>query len=787
MPKSPPTRQQKWRTFRARFVAVGLGWLVFRALCAIVPHARLADRFPTSTAVYDTHGKLLRLVLAGDEQYRLWVPMAEISPNLVEATLLYEDKHYYHHGGFNPVSLFRAVTSTYGGGRRIGGSTVTMQLARRLYHLESRSVAGKLMQILRAMQLEAVYSKDEILEAYLNTVPYGGNIEGVGGASLIYFGKPSRSLTLPEALTLAVIPQNPTKRGAFGPALLEARGELFGQWMAKHAEAKRDEALMKLPIQLRTVDELPFLAPHFVDSLMAARKNEPQTPSRPQDSQVRSTLDLSLQRLVERHTRAYVSSRQRIGIHNAAVMLVDTRTMSVRAELGSVDWRDAEIAGQVNGTEAKRSPGSTLKPFVYALGLEQGVITPATMLRDVPVTFGAYSPENFDGRFAGPLSAKDALIRSRNIPALSVAGKLNKPSFYEFLRQSGVSKLGPEGHYGLGIVLGGAEVTMEELVTLYAALANKGMLRPLHTTERPVGPASDDGARILSEDASWLVLDMLADNPRPDRARGAEGNHLPVSWKTGTSWGFRDAWTVGVFGPYVLAVWVGNFSGEGNPSFVGIGAAAPLFFEIVDSIVAADPGLEAPRWPVPPKLRRVSVCAVSGQLPGANCHHQKTSWFLPGRSAITPCEIHRAVTLEDATGLRACATTTGPTHVEVFEDWSSDMQQLFAEAHLPRRAIPEPAAGCGNSELGLSQNGVPPRITSPLRGVTYALKDGGNRVALTSVTGGDAHEVFWFVGKEFIGKAKSGTPLFFTPRPGSYVVRAVDDHGRVDSRELRVE
>ena len=768
----------RWRKHRTRLFAVGLGWLVFRLLCAIIPHSPLADRFPTSTAVYDTRGHLLRLVLASDEQYRLWVPLGDISPNLVEATLLYEDKHFYHHSGFNPVSLVRAVTSTYGGGRRIGGSTVTMQLARRLYRLESRSVAGKLMQIVRAMQIEAVYSKDEILEAYLNTVPYGGNIEGVGAASLIYFGKPARSLTLPEALTLSVIPQNPTKRGAFGPALLEARAELFGQWVAKHPEARRDEALMKLPIQLRTVDELPFLAPHFVDSLLAARRDVKK------GDQLRATLDLGLQRLVERHTRAYVASRQRVGIHNAAVMLVDTRTMSVRAELGSVDWRDTEIAGQVNGTEAKRSPGSTLKPFVYALGLEQGVITPSTMLRDVPVVFGAYSPENFDGRFTGPLSAKDALIRSRNIPALSVAGKLNKPSFYEFLHQSGISKLAPEGHYGLGIVLGGAEVTMEELVTLYAALANKGMLRPLATTEH-IGPLSD-GTRILSEEASWLVLDMLADNPRPDRAYGAERSHLAVSWKTGTSWGFRDAWTIGVFGPYVLAVWVGNFSGEGNPSFVGIGAAAPLFFEIVDSIVASDPGLEAPRWPVPPKLKRVSVCAVSGQLPGANCHHQKTSWFLPGRSAIEPCEIHRAITIDDQSGLRACAATHGPTHVEVFEDWSSDMQQLFAEAHLPRRRIPGPAPGCEGAEL-VASSGAPPRITSPLRGVTYALKDGGNRVALTSVTAGDAREVFWFVDKEYVGKAKSGTPLFFTPRPGSYLVRAVDDHGRVDSRELRVE
>ncbi|HZS37614.1 MAG TPA: penicillin-binding protein 1C [Polyangia bacterium] len=774
-------RIPKWRR---RLAVLLSAWLAVKVLLVLWPHRPLAERYGSSLAVYDANHKLLRLTLAEDGQYRLWTPLKQISPALVEATLLYEDKHFYHHYAFNPISLVRAAWATYvGGGRRIGGSTISMQLARRLYNIPSRTFWGKVRQIGRAVQLEMQYSKDDILEAYLNLVPYGGNVEGVGAASQIYFGKPAQKLLLPEALTMAVIPQSPSRRAGFlahanesKEPLLAARTALFESWVQKHPEARKDwEPLIKLPIVMREASDLPFLAPHFVDEVLAA-EHAPR--------EVQTTLDLGLQKLVERHARSYVAQKERIGIHNAVVMLADYRTMEIKAMLGSVDFRDDAIAGQVNGALAKRSPGSTLKPFVYALGMEQGVIHPQTMLRDAPMSFAAFSPENFDGRFVGPLSAKDALIRSRNIPALAVAAKLNRPGLYEFLKTAGVSRMQPESHYGLGLVLGAGEVTMEELVTLYATLANRGVLKPLrYRAEEP----SSDGTRILSEESSFMVLDMLKDNPRPDRSRADDfaRGRVPVYWKTGTSYGFRDAWAVGIFGPYVLAVWIGNFNGEGNPAFIGAQAAAPLFFEIVDSIYAQDRSIAD--WPlaVPKGVKRVSVCTVSGQLPSASCPHQKPSWFIPGRSPIEVCQIHRPVVIDDRTGKRACPPYRGPTHEEVYEIWSSDMQQLFAAAGLPRRKVPPPAPGCGEGE---TPAGIPPRITSPLRGVTYTLqKSRPESIALQAVTDGDAHEVFWFVGEAFVGKAKSGSPLFWTPRPGAYVVRAVDDLSRSDARELKVE
>jgi penicillin-binding protein 1C len=300
-------------------------------------------------------------------------------------------------------------------------------------------------------------------------------------------------------------------------------------------------------------------------------------------------------------------------------------------------------------------------------------------------------------------------------------------------------------------------------------------LRPLKS-DRPLG----FGTRVLSEEASYLVLDMLEDASRPSaRLTSAAPVRLPVAWKTGTSWGFRDAWTVGVFGPYVLAVWVGNFSGEGNPAFVGVQAAAPLFFEIVDSLQAHDRTPFVPRRP-PAALKRVQVCALSGGLPTPSCPHSRPTWFIPGRSPIEPCSIHRTFAL-DGQGRRTCGV--GAVRSEVFEVWPSDLTRLFAAAGLPRRPVPPPAPGCQDDD------GHPPRISSPLAGVTYTVRPGAaeEAIALQAAVDGDAAELYWFVDESYVGKTRSGSTVFWRPRAGQFTVRAVDDRGRSDARPLKVE
>ena len=859
--------------------ALGLVLFAVRVGARVFPHPALRERVPLSTAITARDGALLRLALAADGQYRRWTPLEEISPLLIEATLLYEDRHFFGHLGVNPIALVRAARATYGGGtRRMGGSTLTMQLARRLWSISSRTPSGKLLQIVRALQLEAQYSKREILEAYLNLAPYGGNVEGAGAASAIYFGKRPGALTLPEALTLAVIPQSPARRSAAsrGPetrsstgdappdgSLDRARATLLATWRREgparlarwsptptRAEPSPDLGSGSIDWPQTAAGSaaapaaLPFLAPHFVDhvlALPAAAAPHPDSPktdrpswtsSAPGPAPVATTLDLPLQRLCERHLRAYVARQRARGIGNAAALLVDSRTMAVRALVGSADFFDDEIAGQVNGALAPRSPGSTLKPFVYALGLDQGIIHPATMLRDVPTSFAAYSPENFDGRFVGPLSAKDALIRSRNVPALSVAARISRPNLYDLLKTSGVALPFPEAHYGLGLAIGTGEVTMEDLVRLYGALANGGVARslvwrsdeelargrPAHARlaaradaspagATPAPPQGDGGVRLVSEEAAFLVLDMLLDNPAPGARHptAASARPVPVAWKTGTSWGFRDAWSVGVFGSYVLAVWVGDFSGAGNPAFVGAEAAAPLFFQIVDAVATRDPTAASFAHAPPSGVRRVEVCALSGGLPTSHCPHRRSSWFIPGRSPIEPCAIHRELAL-DGTGRRTCPAGPPAIRHEVFEVWPSDLAHQFTAAGLPRRAMPPAAPGCDQVD---GSTGEAPRITSPLAGVTYQLRrplsthsspfakttrgpredtERDEPLALQAVTGGDAAEVFWFADQAFIGKASRGQTLFWRPpAAGRFTVRVVDDLGRADVRQVAAE
>lgn len=765
--------------------------LVIVALLAVRlwPKPPLAAGVPVSTAVLDRDGRLLRLTLAADERYRQWLPLEAVSPTLVEAVLLHEDRHFRRHPGVNPIALARAATSTYSGGPRIGGSTISMQLARLRWRLETRDVPGKLVQIGRALQLEVLYSKDEILEAYLNLAPYGGNIEGVGAASRIYFDKAAGELTLPEALALAVMPQAPNPRGRFiddargvttlGPGLQAARQRLYARWVDAHGGDADTAARLALPLRLRPTRALPFAAPHFVERVLAAQQlHGPRPP------EIATRLDRRLQRLVERRVHAHLQREAARGLDNAAVLVVDTRDMGVVALLGSADWRNAAISGQVNGTAALRSPGSTLKPFLYALAIDQGQLHPATVLRDVPSAYGAYTPENYDGRFQGPVTATEALNRSRNIPAVTVASRLRTPDLHDLLREAGVRKLRTRGHYGLALVLGGGEVSAEDLARLYAMLGGDGRLRPLRFR---AADAASGGTAMLSPDAAFMTLDMLRRNPRPGGATASDLGRWPVAWKTGTSWGFRDAWTAGVVGPYAVVVWMGHFDGRPNPALIGVEAAAPLFFSVADAMRAEGFDI-TPQRTNARRMKRVAVCLTSGDLPNAWCPQRSETWFIPGVSPIHVSSVHRPVQIDRVSGRVACGRFDPATmRREVYEFWPSDLARVFAQAGLPRRKPPSGADCAGAAEW----LGSPPQITQPYRATRYRVNFDGREqpgIPLAATTDADARTVFWFADGAFIGESASGRAIAWQPgRAGRMLLRAVDEHGRADERELVVE
>jgi penicillin-binding protein 1C len=738
----------------------------------LLPKPPLLDGISFSQCVRDRNGKLLRVTLSADQKFRIWTPLAEISPDLIDATLRYEDKYYAHHPGVNPLAFARCALDLLRFHRvTAGGSTITMQLARLRFHLHTRNISGKLEQIVRSVELERHYSKNEILEAYLNLAPYGRNIEGIGAASQIYFDKLASKLSRPEAVALSVIPQSPTRRALHIDRDNHSINLAQSSWYDRAKIDSNAEFSMR-DFQPRMQTEQKFFAPHFVQQVLESSHGR---------DQIITTLDFEKQRAIERRVTDYIASNRNRSIENAAVLLVDTRTMDVLAQVGSADFNNAAINGQVDGTRSPRSPGSTLKPFVYALGLEQGLIHPLSILADAPRSFGEYNPENFDREFLGPIRACDALARSRNVPAVELASHLAHPTLYEFLSTADVHLPKPESFYGLALPLGGAEVSLQDLVRLYAALANNGELRLLRRIENdPVAKSR----RILSPEAAFLTLEMLGNVPRPEM-NCADGTHsTPVYWKTGTSHGFRDAWSIAVFDHYVLGVWVGNFDGRANPAFVGRTAAAPLLFQIIDSLRAAWPEPSVPHLPPPgANLKRVEFCALSGELPNQFCTQHVEGWFIPGVSPIKTCDVHREVLVDVASGLRVPLDDgTRQLRREVYEFWPGEFLTLFEQAGIPRR-VPPPFLPNNGSELA-SRSGQKPVIVSPSKKEIVLAST--KRIPLRAKAEGDVREIFWFAGKQFVGKAAPNQVVEWTATAGDYQITALDDHGRAGSCSIIV-
>jgi penicillin-binding protein 1C len=584
-------------------------------------------------------------------------------------------------------------------------------------------------------------------------------------------------------LTLAVLPQSPSYRidknsGYVSEKLTKARNELFEKWRSVYAIDELTSALFTLPFTMRQPELLPFGAPHLVEQLLREDFNAGVVNLR-----IDTTIDLKLQTLLETHIRSYISRNSNKGVNNAAALLLDTKDMSIAAAVGSAGFFNNEIEGQINGFNIKRSPGSTLKPFIYALAVEQGIIHPKSVLKDVPTSFSSYSPENFDNRFAGPLSAADALIRSRNIPAVYLNNRLKNPNFYAFLKKAGIGKMASESHYGLALALGGGEVTMIEEAKLYATLANGGIMREVRM--RKEQPMSED-VRLLSKESAFITLDMLSSMPRADSV-AAEAQKIPIYWKTGTSWGFKDAWSSGIVGQYVLIVWLGNFDNSGNPAFVGASAAAPLFFNIVNSLQATQKLYDVNRV-IPSNVKKVDVCLSSGDLVTVWCKRKGKSWFIPGVSPIKVDTIYRPVLIDKKTNLPVCGSKkSADVKIEVYEYYSSDILDIFKRAGLPKREPPNMKHCRQDFDLNI---GISPSIVSPLKNTIYTIrqsKEDEERIVFSAVTDADVKTLYWFVNEEYIGNTAQAESILWMPKKsGRFEIMAVDDHGRSNMQNVQV-
>ncbi len=722
-----------------------------------------------STIVTAADGSVLHTYLSRDDKWRLYVQLAEITPALRKALIFKEDRFFYYHPGINPVALvWAAVRNLLKGRRTSGASTITMQVVR-LLHPRERTYGSKIVELLRALQLEWHYSKDEILQLYLNLIPYGGNVEGLKSASLLYFGKGPQLLSLAEITTLAIIPNRPSslRLGRNNGQIMQARNG----WLRRFASA----TVFPQPVIADALTEpltayrqaAPQLAPHLCGRL---RREFPDQPI------ITSTLRPAVQQAAERLVQNYVNRVRLLGIQNAAVLVINNQTRAVEGYVGSADFSNTFDGGQVDGVRAVRSPGSALKPLLYALAFDAGLITPKSKLNDVPTNFGGYEPANYDQRFNGPVTAEFALANSLNIPAVKLLRDLGTSVMVEKLRQAGFTTIAKQrADLGLSLILGGCGVTLEEMTRLYVALANGGIPKNLSFKPRPMGAAPSSLLPMLvSPEAAFLVTNILTQLTRPDLPNNFDNSyHLPrIAWKTGTSYGRRDAWSLGYNRHYTIGVWVGNFSGAGVPELSGANTATPLLFSLFNALDYDSPT----GWFRPPAgLGSRQICPESGDLPNDFCVGRAIDYHIMGVSRTLRCQHLKPVWTDSLERVAYCLTCKPNAAIErLYPNLAPDVMAYYAIKRLPYRRIPTHNPACER----VFEQGVP-QITSPTANSTYYINaKHPAQLALTCQAENDVRMVYWYLNDKLLRQSLPGEAVFFQPRPGRLKITCADDRGR---------
>ncbi|NKB69269.1 MAG: penicillin-binding protein 1C [Candidatus Latescibacteria bacterium] len=758
---------------RLRWIGLAVGGLLLLYWLVPLPQPLFAPHY--STALVDRHGHLLRVFLNGQEQWHLAPqPEAPIAAKLERAVLTFEDRRFYYHPGVDPLALGRALGQNARAGRVISGaSTITMQVAR-LMAPKARTWGHKGLEVLQALKMEVRLSKPALLQLYLDHAPYGGNIVGVEAAARKYFGKAPQALSWAEAATLAVLPNAP---GLVGPVanperLQLKRDRLLARLLAAGDLDRATYALaLREPVP-RAARPFPMLAPHLARHL----QGQGLGPT------IATTIDADIQRLTEHWLARHAVFLQGRGIANGAVLVADTRSGQVRAYAGSQDFF-AAAQGQVDGVRAPRSSGSLLKPFLYALAMDGGLALPQTLVEDVPVYYQAFSPSNASHQYDGVVPAGQALVRSLNVPAVGLLKAYGIYPFHQFLQRAGVSTLFRRAEdYGLPLIIGGAEVALWDMASLYAGLANGGDFRPLQVV---AGPARDLGNALISPAASYLTLEVLRQLQRP----GAEyywqqfENQWPLAWKTGTSYGQRDAWAVGVNPQWTIAVWCGNFTGAGNANLGGAQSAGPLLFDIFNAL----PKDAAQSWFAPPWTRAVELCADSGFMAGPHCRKKELAEAPPHMKPLAVCRHHRTVHVSADGAHQVCSLCWEPGHrsekrlvypVEV-------AQVLRRQGRLPEE-LPPHRPDC---PAGLQEQ--PVQIVYPRPGVhLWRPRDFGGQwqdIVLRAAHRQRQSLLYWYLDGAYAGRTRDRHIKPVGLEKGWHVLEVVDQAGHRDRRRFYVD
>jgi penicillin-binding protein 1C len=663
----------------------GLSLVALGSLFIPLPSEHFQKENVQSLRVTDRRGVLLREFLNDEQGRGEWKALDQLSPAFLQATIAVEDKRFPYHPGADPIALARALADNIrAGALRSGGSTLTQQVIRNVYH-HPRTLTHKLLEIWYALRLERMMNKREILEQYVNRAPYGNQLFGAQAASRWYFGKPARDLSLAEAAFIAGLPNAPSALNPYG-RLAEAMARsrvvlkrMREQQMISAAEYERalEQPLHVLPPQAN------FRAPHFVEMMVSDFRENPAIVS------AQSTLDFALQTEIQWLIKGHLTTLAKKNVTNAAVVVLENNMRSVRALVGSIDFFDDSHQGQVNGALALRQPGSSIKPFTYGVALEAG-FSPAEILADVPTQIpdfhGDYIPENYDRRYHGPVRLRTALACSYNVPAVRVAQLIGVNALLDRYHRAGFESLTqPAAYYGYGLTLGNGEVTLLELTNAYASLANDGMWKPVRLLEavQPPGTIPTWGERVTTgllqerrvfdERVAFVLTDILSD---PVARKPAFGNafHFPFrcAVKTGTTKDYRDNWTVGYTTQYTVGVWVGNFDGRPMRGVSGLTGAGQIFSDVMTLLHKNNAPVD---FSIPPGMPRLEVCPRSGKLPTLACGKSIIEWFQKGKEPTQHCRVHRAFEVKAESGGRA---------VRVYEVFGPEFHAWAEEERLPQ-------------------------------------------------------------------------------------------------------
>lgn len=731
---------------------------------------------PYSTVVTDRNEELLGARIASDGQWRF--PPRNTTPEKIKECLItFEDKHFYHHWGVNPFAIGRAFYQNVKNKRIVsGGSTLTMQTIR-LARNESRTFREKLIEMIWATRLEFRASKEEILSMYISHAPFGGNVVGLDAAAWRYFGHSADDLSWAESAMLAVLPNAPAmihlSKGR--KTLLDKRNRLLKQLLEKKTI---DSSTYELAISEPLPDEphaLPQIAPYLVSRFYQERNGEYS----------RSTINKGIQTQVEDLAERWSNEFGRSDIRNLAILVIDIPSNQVVAYCGNVHFDRKQGGNQVDVIQAPRSTGSILKPFLYYAMLQEGSLLPDMLLPDVPVNINGFTPQNFSMQFEGTVPASEALARSLNIPAVTMLQRYGVPKFHSFLQQIGLKTINrSSSHYGLSLILGGAEATLWDVTNAYAMMGRSLLQLPQRSCSLLL-PTSriTESTDPFQPGAVWQTFDALKEVNRPEEI---DWKSIPsmqtIAWKTGTSYGFRDAWAVGVTPRYAVGVWVGNATGEGKPGLVGAQTAGPVLFDIFNLLPSSS-------WFTRPAgiFVEAEVCRKSGHLKGRFCDETDTLLVLPAGLRTEACPYHHLVTLSANESQRIyenCANTE-PTLRKSWFTLPPVWEWYYKQHHPEYKPLPPFKAGCGEDTFQPMQFIYPPmnaRIKLPKQ------LDGSKGFLTVELAHNNPNAtVFWHLDETYQAQTQDFHKISLQPAAGKHSLTAVDGEGNTISTTFFVE